>query len=98
MNQPKPSTDIQKCIKCELIFPEAWGLEKHTCKKSPSELKEECKCTSPFDINYQCPKHGILSPKSVPVPEKMVYGEASIREIRDKINSIITYLESWRKG
>lgn len=29
MNQIKPKTT--KCIKCKLIFPEHWGLEKHTC-------------------------------------------------------------------
>ena|SRR3990167_9879493 len=27
MKQIKPT----KCIKCKLIFPEHWGLEKHTC-------------------------------------------------------------------
>ena len=37
MNKIKPN--IQKCIKCELIFPEAWGLEQHTCT-SPTVTKQ----------------------------------------------------------
>ena len=98
-----------KCIKC-VGNCNHFGCKFHT-PISPSKVKEECKHnwigTAWQPDTQACSKCGISwrdanpSPKSV--PELLVYdwdevGSHMLKETVKKLNEVITYLESWRKG
>lgn len=64
---------------------------------SPSELKDK---DNPWE---NCMVEGPLSTSPKSVPEKLIYdwdeiGSHMLKETVEKLNEVIQYLESWRKG
>ena len=96
---PLPKLKDKECIKCKLIFPEAWGLEKHTCLPlKVSSVKKDMM----IEMHKDCPPEVCLyqEPK---LPEKSTvksYGNVMLDEwvvdrfldVSEKINEIIDYL------
>lgn len=61
--QPKVKEHCEGCPNCGLgvchIEHQKGQARYYHC----TSKKEECKCTSTFEVNYQCPKHGVPKPK-----------------------------------